>query len=175
MPKFTLKNQVADLFPSAYLSELLAAKQIVEILGRNPGVSLDIVDLHTNPLPRCNIGIARNAGVGYLLSRYPNLQQIVMADGDTQPTPYHGQIVRENILRPLFHGPRLSLCPAPFEETLKIINRNYYVFEMFRHFREAVVMKDASVYHESDFVQGKVTLQRATTANTANMSNESVE
>lgn len=93
-----------------------------------------------------------------------------MADGDTQPTSYHLSKIMEHIELPFFHGPRVSLCPVEFESTLSRINRNFYILDVFRSFREAVIMGDPDAFTTNDFVANGVDIEKATTAQTIGVS-----
>lgn len=163
-----------QLFPSAWLTEVEATRQIINILKYNKNISIDIIDLHTNAPKKCNVGIARNEWVKSLMSKYDSLTKIIMADGDTQPWIGHIRKVIKYMNYDFFHGPRVSLCPVSFENTLKIINRNFYILDIFRCFREAVVLENASVYYENDFILRWTNINNATTSNVISIS-ESTE
>lgn len=76
----------------------------------------------------------------------------------------------EHIELPFFHGPRVSLCPVEFESTLMRINRHYYILDMFRSFREAVVMNHPDPFTTNHFVENGVDIEKATTARTIGVS-----
>lgn len=92
-----VQDNLQEFFPSAYMSEMVAARDIIE----NQGDHIEFIPILENPR-QCNVGIARNAGVHELLRRYPYLQKIVMLDGDSQVTRHHiGIASNTNKLNPL--------------------------------------------------------------------------